>query len=116
MLSYRLEHEVLVITVEQDPGIGGRAGLASRITDLVDAHRPSPVVVVIDDRAAGSAAASAVLRAHRFCARLGILMSVVTHSAPLRRLLEADGSTRGHRLVVHARTDTAIAGSFAAAA
>jgi hypothetical protein len=116
MLSYRLEHEVLVITVEEDPGIGGRAALASRITDLVDAHRPSPVVVVIGERAAGSAAVSAVLRAHQFCGRLGVLMSVVTHSAPLRRLLAADADSRGLRLVVHARMDTAISSSFAAAA
>ncbi|WP_320781840.1 hypothetical protein [Streptomyces sp. CRN 30] len=116
MLSYRLDHAVLVITVERDPGIGGRADLANRITDLVDAHRPRPVVVVLSDEAAGGAAVSAVLRAHQFCARLGILMSVVTHSAPLRRMLENNADTRGLRLVVHARTDTAVTSSFAAAA
>ncbi|GGS67628.1 hypothetical protein AB0E75_29475 [Streptomyces griseoviridis] len=116
MLSYRLDHEVLVITVERDPGIGGRADLANRITDLVDAHRPSPVVVVLADPATGGAAVSAVLRAHQHCGRLGVLMSVVSHSAPLRRLLENNADTRGLRLVVHARADAAIAGSFAAAA
>ncbi|GAA4798599.1 hypothetical protein [Streptomyces ziwulingensis] len=116
MLSYCLKHEVLVITVDQDPGIDGRAELANRIADVVDAHRTSPVVVELTDEAAGGAAVSAVLRAHQLCSRLGILMSVVTHSAPVRRMLENNADTRGARLVVHARTDTAISTAFAAAA
>ncbi|GHB58377.1 hypothetical protein GCM10010377_56670 [Streptomyces viridiviolaceus] len=116
MLSHTLEHGVLVITVDQDPGIDGRAALSTHITGLVDAHRPAPVVIVIGDQAASDAAVSAVLRAHQWCARLGILMCVVAHSAPLRRLLENGAETSGPRLVVHARVDTAIATAFTAAA
>lgn len=51
-----------------------------------------------------------VLRAHRLCDRLGLVMSVATHSAPARRLLdEANSETGGIRLIVHARADIAIA-------
>ncbi|PZH18099.1 hypothetical protein C1I97_04240 [Streptomyces sp. NTH33] len=50
-----------------------------------------------------------VLRAHRLCSHLGLGMSVATHSAPARRLLEANGDTNGIRRVVRARADTAIA-------
>ncbi|MBQ1097579.1 hypothetical protein KBY55_16135 [Streptomyces sp. b94] len=116
MLSHTLEHGVLVITVGQDPGIDGRATLTTRITNLVDAHQPTPVVIVLTERAAGPASVSAVLRAHQWCRRLGVLICVVTHSAPVRRLLENNSGSSGPRLVVHARVDTAITTAFTAAA
>ncbi|MFG3373937.1 MULTISPECIES: STAS domain-containing protein [Streptomyces] len=116
MLSHSLERGVLVITVHQDPGIDGRAALTTYITNLVDAHQPTPVVIVLTEPAGDHAAVSAVLRAHQWCGRLGVLMSVVTHSAPVRRLLEDNADTTGPRLVVHARVDTAISTAFTAAA
>ncbi|WP_030419313.1 hypothetical protein VM636_28845 [Streptomyces sp. SCSIO 75703] len=116
MLSHTLQHGVLVIKVDRDPGIDGRAALATHITRLVDAHHPRPVVIVLTEPAAGNAAVSAVLRAHQWCGRLGVLMSVVAHSAPVRRLLENNADSSGPRLVVHARVDTAISTAFAAAA
>lgn len=39
MLSHRLDHGVLVLTVQEDPGIGGRAELAADIVAFVQAHR-----------------------------------------------------------------------------
>ncbi|MFF5255938.1 hypothetical protein ACFY4K_28365 [Streptomyces leeuwenhoekii] len=117
MLSHALERGVLVITVPSDPGIDGRALLLEKIDDLVRAHRPAPVVIVLDEPAAQGAAVSVVLRAHRLCGRLGVPLSVATQSAPARRLLEAGADTGGTRLVVHARADTAVtAAAFAAAA
>ncbi|WP_431987622.1 hypothetical protein [Streptomyces parvulus] len=116
MLSHTLEHGVLVITVDRDPGIDGRAALTTHITNLVDVHQPTPVVIVLTEGADGHAAVSAVLRAHQWCGRLGVLMSAVTHSAPVRRLLENNADTTGTRLVVHARVDTAITTAFTAAA
>lgn len=116
MLSHTIEHGVLVITVDQDPGISGRARVSETVSDLVHAHRPAPVVIVLDDRAAGTAAVSAVLRAHRMCSHLGILMSIATHSAPARRLLEANACTDGTRPVIHARKDIAIVTALDAAA
>lgn len=116
MLSHRVEHDVLLITVQEDPGVSGRAGLASQITDLVQAHHPSPVLVVIDNAAATPATASAVLRAHRQCGILKTLLSVATHDAPTRRLLEDNAGSGGPRLVVHPRVDVAIDTAYTAAA
>lgn len=116
LLSHSLDHGVLVITVHEDPGVGGRATLVEKISGLVQAHRPAPVVIVLDEPAARGPVVSAVLRVHRLCGGLGTLMSVATHSAPTRRALEADAGTGGTRLVVHARVDTAVSAAFAAAA
>ncbi|MGM0357253.1 hypothetical protein [Streptomyces sp. ECR3] len=115
MLSHALERGVLVLTVHRDPGPTGRAALAAEIGNLVHAYRPRPVVVVLEEPAAGPATVGAVLRAHRLCSGLGVLMSASAHSAPARRLLEEGADTGGCRLVVHARRDTAIAAAFAAA-
>ncbi len=115
MLSHALERGVLVITVHDDPGIVGRATLAVEISNLVHAHKPLPVVIVLDEPATGGAAVSAVLRAHRMCSSLDVRMSVATGSAPARRLLETNADTSGPRLVIHARTDTAIAAAFTTA-
>ncbi|WP_432133811.1 MULTISPECIES: hypothetical protein [unclassified Streptomyces] len=115
-LTHALEHGVLVITVDRDPGAAERALLAADISALVEAHRPSPVVIVLDEPATGSAAVGAVLRAHRACGSLGVLMSVATHSAPARRLLEASAEDGRPRLVIHARADIAIDAAYAAAA
>ncbi|MBK3641383.1 hypothetical protein [Streptomyces sp. MBT33] len=116
MVSHRFERGVLVVTVESDPGITRRAVLTTEIGDLIHAYRPTPVVVVLEEAATGAPVVSAVLRAHHMCARLGVLMSVATHGAPARRLLEADADGVSPRLVVHARTDTAIDAAFVAAA
>ncbi|MFE1248423.1 hypothetical protein [Streptomyces sp. NPDC058735] len=116
MLSHTLDHGILVVTVHSDPGIGGRAALLTKITDLVRAYRPAPVVVVLDEPASAAAAVSVVLRVHRLCSQLGVLMSVASGSAPTRRALEDNADTAGTRLVVHARPDTAVAAAYAAAA
>ncbi|MGX1267583.1 hypothetical protein [Streptomyces phaeoluteigriseus] len=110
MMSHVLEQDVLVITVHADPGIGGRATLLAGIGDLIEGHMPASVVVVLDEAAATEAAVGVVLRTHRLCSRLGLVMSVATHSAPARRLLdEANADTNGIRLIIHARADIAIA-------
>ena len=118
MLSRSLEQGVLVITVHDDPGIGGRAALLAEISGLVHAHKPAPVVLILDESAASGAAVSAVLRAHRTCSDLGVFMSVATQSFPARRLLEVNADTTGIRLVIHADVETAVsaATAFAAAA
>ncbi|MES5823327.1 hypothetical protein [Streptomyces sp. RG80] len=86
------------------------------MSDLIHAYKPTPVVIVLDDGAAVGAVISVVLRVHRMCRDLGVVMSVATASAAARRLLEANAVTSGFRLVVHARADTAIATAFTAAA
>ncbi|PAK26130.1 hypothetical protein CJD44_12285 [Streptomyces sp. alain-838] len=108
MLSHSLEHGVLVITVHQAPDIAGRAEFVGRIEGLVHAHKPAPVLIVLEEYAADGPTTSVVLRVHRTCRDLGILLSVASTSAPVRRLLEAHADTAGTHLVIHARADTAV--------
>ncbi|MCV2457773.1 hypothetical protein OEB94_00445 [Streptomyces sp. ICN988] len=116
MLSHVLEQGVLVIKVYGGTRIDGRATLFAKIGDLIHAYKPTPVVIVLDDSAVGRMMLSVVVRAHRMCTSLGVLMSVASHSAPLRRQLEASVGTDTKQLVIHARADVAIsAAAFAAA-
>lgn len=108
LLTHAREQGVLVMSVHHDPGVDGRAALLTEITDLVHACKPAPVVIILEDRAATGAALSVVLRAHQLCSGLGIMMSVATHSAMARRMLQTSAEAGGIRLVVHARADTAI--------
>ncbi|MFC9945655.1 hypothetical protein [Streptomyces pratensis] len=116
MLSHRLDRGVLVLTVHEDPGIDGRAELAAGMTSYMRDYQPARVLVIIDDPAATPATASAVLRAHRQCDELGVLMSAATRSAPVRRLLEANAASGGARLVVHPHIDVAMSAAYEAAA
>ncbi|WP_256332937.1 hypothetical protein [Streptomyces sp. 2131.1] len=108
MLSHAFNEGVLVCTVQEDPRIQRRAELANLILDLARVHQPAPVVVVIDDAAATPATASAILRARSQCTELGVVLSVASHSAPLRRLLQDGEDPTLTRLVIHTRIDTAI--------
>jgi hypothetical protein len=108
MLSHTLDQHVLVIRVDSDPGTDGRAELVTEIDGLVRAYRPAPVVIILEDQAATGAALSAVLLVHRTCIALGVLLSVVTSSAPARRVLEANADSVGSHLIIHARAATAV--------
>ncbi|OII70085.1 MULTISPECIES: hypothetical protein [unclassified Streptomyces] len=117
MLTHELDHGVLVITMEREPDVQDRATLVTEIGDLARGYRPAPVVIALDGPEAGAAAAGVVLRAHRLCRRLGILMSVTARSAPVRRALETHAALSGVHLVINARADIAIAAAaFANAA
>ncbi|MFE1437381.1 hypothetical protein [Streptomyces sp. NPDC058739] len=109
LLSHSLDHGVLVITVHQDPGIGGRAAFLAQLEGLVYAHRPAPVVLRLEQHAVDAAEVGAVLDLHRACKDLGVLMSVVSASAPARRVLAAGADSSGTHLVIHARASTAVA-------
>ena len=110
MMSHALERRVLVITMDDDPGIDTRAALFAEISDLVHAYKPASVVIVLDQPAPAQATLSVVRRVHRLCSSLDLVMSVATRSAPLRRLLADRADAEDDiRLVIHARADTAIA-------
>ncbi|MGW3818786.1 hypothetical protein [Streptomyces sp. NPDC005046] len=112
MLSRSLDHGVLVITVHEDPGAGNRNELAAQIRDLVHAHQPAPVVVVLGEAAATRAVVSALVDAYHECRHLDVLTSVATHSALARRLFEAAAVAGGSRLVVHSRIDVAVSTAY----
>ncbi|MFD5816667.1 hypothetical protein [Streptomyces sp. NPDC127038] len=114
MVTHFLERGVLVLTLDDDPGSRDQNDLPRRISDLVHAHDPRPVVIIVGG-VAPATATSAVLRARRMCSDTGVLMSVAAHSAAVRRRLQAQPPAVGTPLVVHARTDTAIATAVTAA-
>ncbi|MEU0134520.1 hypothetical protein ABZ172_10860 [Streptomyces sp. NPDC006296] len=116
MLRHRFDHDVLVITVVDDPGVTGRAGLAADIMDLVQVHRHAPVLLVVDGAAATPATVSAVLRVHRQCGDLETPLSVATRDAATRRLLEANTDARGPRLVFDDPAEAATGTDYAPAA
>ncbi len=96
---------------------GTAPALVKEIGDLARGHSPAPVVIAFDGAEADAAATGVVLRAHRLCRRLGILMTVTARSAPVRRALEAQAALSGVHLVINARADIAIAAAaFANAA
>lgn len=109
MMSHTLKKRVLVITMHDDPGVDTRVALLTRISDLVHGHRPASVVIILAQPSPTQAALSVVLHVHHLCSRLDLVLSVATHSAPVRRLLSAGADKGGIRLVIHARADTAIA-------
>ncbi|MFD5633032.1 hypothetical protein ACFVU0_21580 [Streptomyces sp. NPDC058122] len=112
MLSRSLDHGVLVVTVHEDPGTGLRVEFSARIRDLVRAHEPTPVVVVIDEAAATPGVVRALVDAYGDCGDLGVLASVATHSASARRLFEVAADRGGPRLVVHSRIDVAVTTAY----
>jgi len=112
MLSHSLQRGVLILTVYDEPVDYVDNALAQNISDLVHAHDPAPVVIVLEADVAAPVI-EAVVRAHLMCSELGVLVSVATRSASARRVLEGGGNAAGPRLVVHARTDTAIATAYA---
>ncbi|MGW3018605.1 hypothetical protein [Streptomyces longwoodensis] len=116
MLSHTLDRDVLVLTLHDDADAGGRGTLYPRISGLVEACRPSAVVIVLDARTALHATIGVILRVQRLCRRLGILLSVAAASAPVRRLLEANAEAHHVHLVIHARADTAVATAYTSVA
>lgn len=109
MMPHTLKKRVLVITMHDDPGVDSRVALLTEISDLVHGHKPASVVIILAQPSPTQAALSVVLRAHHLCSRLDLVLSVASHSAPVRRLLAAGADPGGIRLVIHARADTAIA-------
>ncbi|MEV6019190.1 MULTISPECIES: hypothetical protein [unclassified Streptomyces] len=114
MLSHRRESGVLVLTVEDTPGLRGQ-NLAALISDLVHVHDPTPTVVVLG-AVVRDEVIEAVMEAYRRCRQSDVLISVATPSARARRTLQARAAAQGGGLVVHARVDTAVRTADAAAA
>ncbi|MFE7444339.1 hypothetical protein ACFU7X_28235 [Streptomyces chartreusis] len=102
--------------MHDDPGTDSRAATLAHISDLVHGHKPASVVIVLDQPSPTQTTLSVIFRAHHLCSRLDLVMSVATHSAPVRRLLATGADTKDIRLVIHARADTAIATATAVTA
>ncbi|MEU8951040.1 hypothetical protein [Streptomyces sp. NPDC048489] len=113
MLTHSLERGVLVLKLDDNPSAGDRDSLARYICDLINAHSPAPVVIIIG-RAASQLVVAAVIEAHRMSSKLKVLVGVATSNASIRRALEAANDFFRPRIVVHARTDVAMDAALAA--
>ncbi|MFF9850506.1 hypothetical protein [Streptomyces litmocidini] len=91
-ISHAVRHEALYVTLHRDLDVTHRAAAALRIEALVQAHRPARVVVVVPTADPSPATFSALARAHRMCAGLGVPLTLSGVNDRTRRLLEPDGA------------------------
>ncbi|MEU9035071.1 STAS domain-containing protein [Streptomyces sp. NPDC048352] len=100
---------VLIVRLQADLDIDGRAAAAWAIDGLLAAHRSCPVVLELSDGAVSSAAVSTVVRASRMCADADVPFAVAAPGAEARRALEAEVGAAGCAPRVHADALRAVA-------
>ncbi|MFD7964215.1 hypothetical protein ACFV5J_25780 [Streptomyces zaomyceticus] len=91
IISHAVRHHELHVTLHHDLDVTNRAAAALQIQALVQMHRPTRVVVGIPTADPTPATLSALARAHRMCASLGIPLALGGASARTRRLLDVTG-------------------------
>ncbi|MDV9190543.1 hypothetical protein R6L23_20370 [Streptomyces sp. SR27] len=91
LISHTLRHHVLHVTLHRDLDVTNRAAAALQIQALVQAHRPTRVVLAVPSADPTPATLSALARAHRMCTSLGIPLALAGASTRTRRLLDVTG-------------------------
>lgn len=91
LISHAVRHHVLRVTLHRDLDVTNRAAGALQIQALVQAHRPTRVVIVLPTANPTQATLSTQARAHRMCTSLGIPLALSGASARTRRLLDVTG-------------------------
>ncbi|WP_051820333.1 hypothetical protein [Streptomyces flavochromogenes] len=76
VISHTLADGVLYVTLPPDLDVTERAAAALETEVLVHAHRPRLVQVTLDGTAPSPASLSALARARRMCAGLGIPLTI----------------------------------------
>lgn len=87
LISHAVRHDVLHVTLYRDLDVTNRAAVALQVQALVQEHRPSRVIIAVPAAEPTPATVSALARAHRMCASLGIPLTLSGASARTRRLL-----------------------------
>ncbi|WP_395365909.1 hypothetical protein ACHGLA_33010 [Streptomyces sp. YH02] len=88
LISHVVRHHVLHVTLHRDLDVTNRAAAALQIQALVQALRPTRVAVAVPSVDPTPATLSALARAHRMCASLGIPLTLSGASARTRGLLD----------------------------
>ncbi|MFD3531238.1 hypothetical protein [Streptomyces sp. NPDC058664] len=91
LISHAVRHQVLHVTLHRDLDVTNRAAGALQIQALVQAHRPTRVVIAVPSADPTPATLSTLARAHRMCESLGIPLSLSGASTRTRRLLDVSG-------------------------
>ncbi|MFE0701627.1 hypothetical protein [Streptomyces sp. NPDC058872] len=92
LISHVLRHEVLHVVLHRDLDVTNRAAAALQIQALVQEYRPARVVIDVPTADPSPATLSALARAHRMCAGLGVPLVLSGVSDRTCRLLEANGA------------------------
>ncbi|WP_225799991.1 hypothetical protein [Streptomyces sp. NK15101] len=92
LVSHVVRPDALHVTLHRDLDVTNRAAAALRIEALVQAHRPARVVIAVPAADPSPATLSALARAHRMCAGLGVPLVLTGASERTGRLLETDGA------------------------
>ncbi|MFE0641679.1 hypothetical protein ACFW2Y_08715 [Streptomyces sp. NPDC058877] len=92
LISHVLRHEVLHVALHRDLDVTNRAAAALQIQALVQEYRPVRVVIDVPTADPSPATLSALARAHRMCAGLGVPLVLNGASDRTCRLLEANGA------------------------
>ncbi|MEU5217036.1 hypothetical protein AB0G79_12685 [Streptomyces sp. NPDC020807] len=90
LISHTVRHEVLYVTLHRDLDVTNRAAAALQIQALVQDHRPARVVIAVPAADPAPATLSALARAHRMCASLGIPLALTGASTRTHRLLDVN--------------------------
>ncbi|MGW6414779.1 hypothetical protein [Streptomyces sp. NPDC055055] len=90
LISHTVGTDALHVTLHHDLDVTNRAAAALQIQALVQDHRPLRVVIELPVADPTPATLSALARAHRMCAGLGIPLSLGGASPRTRRLLDAN--------------------------
>ncbi|MGW8889379.1 hypothetical protein [Streptomyces sp. NPDC055749] len=81
-ISHTLEDGVLHVTLPSDLNVTNRAAAALETEALIYTHRPRIVKVKLGGPGPSSASLSALARARRMCASIGIPLVVADPTAP----------------------------------
>ncbi|MEU2235169.1 hypothetical protein [Streptomyces vietnamensis] len=92
LISHAVRHDALHVTLHRDLDVTNRAAAALQIQALVQEHRPARVVIVVPAADPSPATLSALARAHRMCAGLGVPLTLSGASDRTRRLLDANSA------------------------
>ncbi|MFE2560194.1 STAS domain-containing protein [Streptomyces sp. NPDC059352] len=90
LINHTVRHDVLHVTLHRDLDVTNRAAVALQVQALVQEHRPSRVIIAVPTAEPTPATLSALARAHRMCASLGIPLTLSGASARTRRLLDVN--------------------------
>ncbi|MER7949656.1 hypothetical protein ABTY59_19925 [Streptomyces sp. NPDC096079] len=80
------------MTLHHDLAVTNRGAAALRIQALVQEHRPARVVIAVPAADPSPATLSALARAHRMCAGLGVPLTLSGASDRTLRLLDANSA------------------------
>ncbi|MER7623194.1 hypothetical protein [Streptomyces sp. NPDC126503] len=92
LISHAVRHDVLHVALARDLDVTNRAAAALQIQALVQSHRPARVVIDLPTADPTPATLSALARAQRMCAGLGIPISLPGASPRTARLLAVNGA------------------------